>query len=185
MKTIFLGAGGFWTLEAIYKKMKGVEEVVPGYMGGTIPHPSHEAVATGTTGHIEVVKLTYDDSVVSDTDVLHVFYAMHDTATQQYPPIGIGSQYRSVIFYTEDMQAEALDPTNGEGVGVIQRVIEEIQSTLPEGIPVSTQIMSAGEFYPAEEYHYRFYENNPDAAYSTEVIAPQLDKVTRQFPSLF
>jgi methionine-S-sulfoxide reductase len=185
MKVIYLGAGGFWTPEAIYKKVNGVEEVVPGFMGGTIANPSYEAVATGTTGHVEVVKITYDENLVSTENILRIFYAMHDVSAQQHPSVGVGSQYRSVIFYTEELQGEASDPANGDDVGVIERVTGEVQYTLPEDMPVSTQMMSATTFYPAEEYHYNFYEKNPDATYAVTIIAPALEKMRNQFPSLF
>ncbi|MDB5254937.1 MAG: msrA [Candidatus Nomurabacteria bacterium] len=185
MKTIYLGTGGFWTPEAVYKQVKGVHEVVPGYMGGTVANPSHEVVSTGTTGHIEVVMIMHDEAVVDTEQLLKIFYAMHDESGQQYPSIGIGSQYRSVIFYTDDVQAEASDPDNGGDVGLITKVMEKVQSTLPEGASISTQIMSAKEFYPAEEHHYDFYGKNPDSVYSTEVINPMLQKIKNQYPDLF
>ncbi len=185
MKTIYFGAGGFWTPEAVYKRVKGVEEVIPGYMGGTVANPNEGIVATGTTGHIEVVMVRYDDEIVSTDQLIKIFYAMQDNATQQHPHIGIGSQYRTAIFYTDEIQSEASDPENGKSVGLITKIIENIQSTLPEGIVVSTHIMSASQFYPAEEQQYDFYGRNPDSAYATEIINPILQKVKNQYPHLF
>jgi peptide-methionine (S)-S-oxide reductase len=185
MKTIYLGAGGFWIPEAVYKRVKGVEEVIPGYMGGTVSNPTYEIVATGTTGHIEVVKIIHDESIVSTEALLRLFYTIHDAAVQQHPSVGIGSQYRAAIFYTDDTQAEAIDPGNGEDVGRITKLITRVQATLPEGTPVSTHIRTAGEFYPAEEQHYDFYGKNPYSAYATEVIRPMLEMARAQHSSLF
>lgn len=185
MKTIYLGAGEFWAPEAVYKKIRGVQEVVPGYMGGVIPNPSYEAVASGTTGHAEVVQVTYDETLISTAGILRVFYALHDPAFPQHPGMGPGSQYRSVIFYKHAADGEASDPGNGEEVGVIPRTIEEVQMTLPSELTIPTQVMSVVEFYPAEEYHYDFYIKNPDSPYVITVILPLLEKIKTLFPHLF
>jgi peptide-methionine (S)-S-oxide reductase len=185
MKVIYLGAGGFWVAEAVYQQMKGVTEVIPGYMGGTIENPSHEAVATGTTGHVEVVKVVYDETAVNIEDILNVFFAMHDASAPNHSGNGIGSQYRSVIFYTEDNEGEATDEGNGSDVGIIHQSMEKVQTGLPGGIPVATQAMTATQFYPAEESHYRFYEQNPHSAYAETIIVPKLQELKRRFFHLF
>ncbi|MES2224387.1 MAG: peptide-methionine (S)-S-oxide reductase MsrA [Patescibacteria group bacterium] len=182
MNTIYLGAGGFWTTEAIYRKVKGVEEVLPGYMGGTIPYPTHEAVATGTTGHAEVVRIVYDPTVIPTEDILRIFFAMHDASAPNHAINGVGSQYRSVIFYTDSDQGEAVDPQNGAGVGLIEKLIAEIQQSLPEGVVVATQAVSATEFYPADEMHYNYYELNKDSSYVQEAIEPKIQLIAQLFP---
>jgi peptide-methionine (S)-S-oxide reductase len=185
MNIIYIGCGGFWTTEAVFRKVKGVTEVIPGYMGGTVPNPSHEVVSTGTTGHAEVVKVTYDTSVISSADILRIFFAMHDASIPNHATNAVGSQFRSVIFYTDDLHGEAADPGNGNGIGLIEKIIEEIQSTLPEGVEVATQSMTATEFYPAEELHYNYYELNKESGYAQEVIEPKIRTVQQQFPDKF
>ncbi|GEM_PF-1748986 len=185
MKVIYLGAGGFWTIEAVYQKVKGVEEVIPGYMGGSVDNPSYEAVATGATGHAEVVKIVYDDTVITMEDILNIFFATHDASAPNHVGSGIGSQYRSVIFYTEDSDGEATDQENGMDIAPIQRSIERMQNAFPEGVTVGTRVMSAVQFYPAEESHYRFYEQNPDSPYAQTVITPKLKEVKDRFLNLF
>jgi len=185
MKGIYVGAGGFWITEAVYRKVKGVTEVIPGYMGGTIAHPTHELVATGTTGHVEVVKVTYDETVISLEEVLDIFFALHDPAAPNHITIGPGSQYRAVIFYTDDSEGEAANPENGEGIGIIPRVMEKVQATMPEGVIVSTHVMSAQEFYAAHEDHYSYYGTHQDDAYSVTVIRPKLEIISKKFPDKF
>ncbi len=182
---MYLGAGEFWLTEAVYKKVKGVTEVIPGYMGGTVPYPTHELVATGTTGHAEVVKVTYDESTCSTETVLHVFFALHDPAMPNYSDLGIGSHYRKVIFYTETDEAEAHDPQNGSRVGVIARVLERVQEGLPEGVVISTRIMSAREFYPADQNHYGYYDTHPEDMYSATIIRPQIEALQARFADKF
>jgi len=172
-------------MEALYRKVKGVTEVVPGYMGGTVPNPSHEEVATGNTGHVEVVKLTYDLEAVTTEEILAIFFAAHDATAQTQVIRGPGSHYHSSIFYTDESDGVANNPDNGEQVGVIHRVIETLQATLPEGAPIITNVMSAVEFYPADELHYDYYEQHKDDSYTTTIIAPTLEAVQKQFPNNF
>jgi peptide-methionine (S)-S-oxide reductase len=185
MKVIYIGVGTFWLTEAVYQRVRGITEVIPGYMGGNVAYPTSEVVATGNTGHAEVVKITYDEAVVSTEDLLHIFYALHDPAIQQHSGSNVGSQYRPVIFYTDEMDAEAVDPKNGSSIGIIPRVVTQIQATLPEDATISTHVMSAREFYPAEEYHYGYFRTNPDAAYSVEIIAPKVQELQQKFPHHF
>jgi len=172
-------------MEAAYRAMRGVVEVVPGYMGGTVPQPSHEMVATGTTGHAEVVKVIYDESIISTEDILNVFFALHDPAVPNHPPLGIGSQYRVVIFYTEDIDGEAAAMGNGGGVGVIGQVIARVQATMPEGVSVSAEAISAQEFYAADESHYDYYNQHKDDDYCVTVICPKIEAIQAQFPDKF
>ncbi len=185
MKVIYLGAGEFWLLEAVYKSLKGVEEVIPGYMGGTIANPSHELVSTGTTGHAEVVKVTYDEDVLPSEDVLKVFFALHDPATPNHNAVGIGSQYRNIIFYAEESEGETSTSGNGHEVGLIPLFIEGVQATMPEGVTVSTAVSSATAFYPADESHYNYYSQHPEDLFSTISIKPKIESLQQQFPDLF
>jgi peptide-methionine (S)-S-oxide reductase len=185
MKIIYLGAGEFWLLEAVYGQVKGVTEVIPGYMGGTVAEPSHEMVATGTTGHAEVVKVSYDEKVITTEEVLRIFFALHDPAVPNHNGLGIGSQYRNIIFYTEEHEGEATNEGNGTSVGVIPKVVEQVQATMPEGVTVSTPVVSAGIFYPAHESHYNYYTEHPDDMYSTTIIKPKLLETRKRFPDLF
>jgi peptide-methionine (S)-S-oxide reductase len=182
MKVIYLGSGGFWITEAVYKEIKGVTEVIPGYMGGSVAYPTHEMVSTGTTGHIEVAKVVYDENIIDTAGLLHIFFALHDPAIPNHPSLSMGSQYRSVIFYTDHNEAEATDMYNGQGIAVIQRTVEEIQDTLPEGGVVATEVISAGVFYAADQSHYDYYHQHPETAYSVTIIAPRLQKVRETFP---
>lgn len=185
MKVIYIGAGTFWLTEAVYQRVKGVIEVTPGYMGGSVPYPTSEVVATGSTGHVEVVKVVYDEAVVPTEVLLHIFYALHDPAIPHHVGSSAGSQYRPVIFYTDETEGEASDPNNGSGVGIISRVVADMQATLPEEITISTHVMNAKEFYPAEEYHYSYFNRNPEATYTMEIIAPKLQEVQQAFPQYF
>lgn len=170
-------------MEAVFSQVKGATEVIPGYMGGTVPNPTHEVVATGSTGHAEIVKIIYDENVVSIEDLLHIFYALHDPSAPSHHCRGIGSQYRPVIFYTEEEDAEATNPENGEHIGVIQRVVEQVQSDI--GAPVSTEIMSATEFYAADESHYDYYCRHSEDAYAVTIIEPKLKEIKERFPEKF
>ncbi len=185
MKVIYLGAGTFWLTEAIFARVKGVKEVIPGYMGGDTPNPSSESVATGTTGHVEVVKILYDETIIPTGQLLRIFYAMHDPTALKHSSHGIGSQYRPVIFYTDELDDEAISNGNGSDMSIIPRIVQEVQERLPEDLVVTTHIMTAKEFYAAEEYHYGYFQRNPEAAYSIEIIAPKVQEVQARFPDNF
>jgi peptide-methionine (S)-S-oxide reductase len=167
-KTLYLGGGCFWCTEAIFQELKGVLETVPGYMGGTVPQPSYEAVCEGTTGHAEVIKVYYDEQVISTGDILDIFFETHDPTTLNRQGNDVGSQYRSVIFYTDDTQREE-----------IRKAVERAQRIYTGNIV--TEAVSATEFYPAEEYHYNYYQNNTTAPYCSIVISPKLEKLRKRF----
>jgi peptide-methionine (S)-S-oxide reductase len=171
IQTIYLGAGCFWCSEAVFQNLRGVSEVIPGYMGGTVKQPSYEAVSTGTTGHAEVVKVMYDETVITTDDILDVFFATHNPTTLNQQGNDIGSQYRSIIFYTTEMQRDA-------SVRAIARAQEDY------AYPIVTDIASAGEFYPAEEYHYNYYLAHTTAPYCMVVINPKLEKLQARFATL-
>lgn len=170
MKTIYLGGGCFWCMEAVYKELRGVLEVLPGYMGGTVAEPSYEAVSTGATGHAEVVKITYDDSVITTDEILDVFFAVHDPTTSNRQGADIGTQYRSVLFYADEIMRER-----------VIEAIARVQETLSEGKLVTTHISEAMDFYPAEEYHHNYYELHRDAPFCQVVIDPKIEKLHKNF----
>ena len=161
-----LAGGCFWCLEAAFGQLRGVEGVESGYSGGTVPNPSYEDVCTGTTGHAEVVQITFDPTVVSYSDLLHVFFTIHDPTTLNRQGGDVGTQYRSAIFYHSPAQkAEA------------ERVIAELQAEKVWEDPIVTEVRPLAQFYPAEEYHRDYYRRNPNQGYCSAVVAPKVAKV--------
>ncbi len=167
-------AGGcFWCTEAIFKKLKGVINVMPGYTGGIMPHPSYEQVCTGTSGHVEAVQIGFDPSSVSYETLLEVFFATHDPTTLGRQGNDIGDQYRSVIFYHDDHQRQT----------AIQ-VVKELTDNKIFSRPIVTEIRPAAEFYPAEEYHRDYMAKNPNQPYCRITINPKISKLREKFISL-
>ena len=165
-----LAGGCFWCLEAAFQDLKGVERVQSGYAGGRVANPSYEQVCTGTTGHAEVVQITFDPEVVSFDDLLHVFFTIHDPTTLNQQGVDVGTQYRSAIFYhTPDQKAAA------------ERVMAELQSEHVWDDPIVTELKPLEAFYPAEEYHRDYYRRNPTQGYCSAVIAPKVAKVRKLF----
>lgn len=167
LKTIYLGGGCFWCTEAIFRSLKGVTEVVPGYMGGTKPNPSYEDVCAGTTGHAEVVKVVYTNKQISTADVLEIFFDLHDSTTLNRQGNDVGTQYRSVVFYTEEIQRD--------------EALKKISELKQNGVNSVTEVVSASEFYPAEEYHREYYFKNTKNPYCELVISPKLEKLQKNF----
>ena len=165
-----LAGGCFWCLEAAFGQLRGVERVQSGYSGGHVPSPSYEDVCTGTTGHAEVVQITFDPQVVPFRDLLHVFFTIHDPTTPDRQGGDVGTQYRSAIFYhTPEQRAEA------------ERVIAELEAEKVWDDPIVTQVTPFEKFYPAEEYHRDYYRRNPDQGYCRAVIAPKVAKVRKLY----
>lgn len=158
-----LGGGCFWCLEAVFNEVEGVEEVVSGYAGGWAENPTYEAVCTGETGHAEVVQITFDPAVISYRDLLEIFFDIHDPTTLNRQGADVGTQYRSVIFYHSEEQRQ-----------IAEEVIEELEASGVWGAPIVTQLEPLERFYPAEEYHQRYYENNPFQPYCRMVISPKV-----------
>jgi len=171
MATAVFGGGCFWCTEAVYDALDGVESVEPGYMGGHKDNPSYEQVCDGQTGHIEVVRITYDSSKVSFETLLDVFFATHDPTTPNRQGNDVGPQYQSVIFY-QDADQEKL------ALAAIERLDES--GGLPA--PVCTQLSPAVRFWVAEDYHHDYYERNPRQGYCQFVVAPKVKKFKEQFP---
>ncbi len=165
-----LAGGCFWCLEAAFAQLKGVERVESGYSGGHVPSPSYEDVCTGTTGHAEVVQITFDPQVVPFRDLLHVFFTIHDPTTLDRQGGDVGTQYRSAIFYhTPEQKTDA------------ERVIAELEAEKVWDDPIVTQVTPFEKFYPAEEYHRDYYRRNPDQGYCRAVIAPKVAKVRKLY----
>jgi len=165
-----LAGGCFWCLEAAFQDLKGVENVQSGYAGGRVANPSYEDVCTGTTGHAEVVQITFDPQVVSFEDLLHVFFTIHDPTTLNRQGADVGTQYRSAIFHhTPEQKATA------------ERVIAELQAQKLWDEPVVTELKPLTAFYPAEEYHRDYFRRNPNQGYCRAVIAPKVAKVRKLY----
>ena len=165
-----LAGGCFWCLEAAFQQLKGVEKVESGYAGGHVHNPSYEQVCTGTTGHAEVLQITFDPAIISFDDLLHVFFTIHDPTTLNRQGADVGTQYRSAIFYHGPEQK-----------AVAERVIAELQA---EGVwddPIVTEVKPLEIFYPAEEYHRDYYRRNPNQGYCRAVIAPKVAKVRKLY----
>ncbi|MGC9523261.1 MAG: peptide-methionine (S)-S-oxide reductase MsrA [Anaerolineae bacterium] len=165
-----LGGGCFWCLEAVYDQVKGVVDVVSGYAGGDVPNPSYQLVCTGSTGHAEVVQLTFDPSVIRYREILEIFFSIHDATTLNRQGADIGTQYRSVIFYhNEEQKARA------------EEIIEELERAETFDDPIVTQVEPFTDFYEAEPYHQEYYKENPKQGYCRAVIAPKVAKFQKHF----
>jgi peptide-methionine (S)-S-oxide reductase len=150
--------------------LRGVTDVVSGYMGGKTPNPTYKQVCTGTTGHAEVVQLTYDPTIISTRQILDVFFTIHDPTTLNRQGADVGTQYRSAIFYHTEAQKQIAEAT-----------IAEIGASGLWANPIVTEITPADTFYPAEDYHQNYYVNNPYAGYCQVVIAPKVAKFRAKF----
>ena len=146
---------------------------MPGYAGGITPNPTYESVSTGKTGHAEVIQIKYDPTQVSFDNLLTVFFATHDPTTPDRQGPDVGSQYRSVVFYTTEKQKETSE-----------NKAKEINNSNPAGKPIVTEIKMLDKFYPAEEYHHDFYAKNSGQSYCQVVINPKLEKVKKDFANL-
>ena len=165
-----LGGGCFWCLEAVYKELRGVERVVSGYAGGHVEEPTYRQVCDGTTGHAEVVQISYDPRAVSFRELLEVFFTVHDPTTLNRQGADVGTQYRSAIFYHSPEQREEAG-----------RVVRDIESARLWDAPVVTEVAPLEKFYPAEDYHQDYFERNPAQPYCRAVVAPKVAKFRRRF----
>lgn len=165
VKKIILGGGCFWCTEAIFKDIEGITKIVPGYAGGMTENPNYEEVCSGDTGHAEVVYIEYDPEKVYFEKILEVFFATHDPTTLNKQGNDVGTQYRSLIMYYDDMQKEVID-----------LFVENLEEEKVYDNKIVTEILPATQFYEAEEYHHNYFERNPDQAYCQLVIKPKIDK---------
>ena len=173
LETAVLAGGCFWCIETIFQDLKGVEKVESGYSGGSVKNPGYKEVCEGTTGHAEVVKITFDPSVISFEQLLTVFFHIHNPTTMNKQGADVGTQYRSAIFYSGDEQKATAD-----------KVIADVTASKLWDDPIVTEVTKAGEFYKAEDYHQDYYNNNQSQGYCSFVIAPKVQKFYKEFPHL-
>lgn len=165
-----LAGGCFWCLDAVYRGLRGVSGVESGYAGGTVRDPSYELVCSGRTGHAEVVRVSYDPDQITFRDLLEVFFVIHDPTTLNRQGGDIGTQYRSAIFYHSAAQKEAA-----------AAVIAELNASGRYDSPIVTEVVPAGDYYPAEEYHQDYFTRNPGQGYCRAVVAPKVAKARKEF----
>ncbi|TSC70799.1 MAG: peptide-methionine (S)-S-oxide reductase [Parcubacteria group bacterium Gr01-1014_46] len=167
------GGGCFWCTEAVFKMLKGVSEVLPGYSGGRTKNPTYAEVSMGDSGHAECTQVTFDPKEISYKDLLTVFFGSHDPTTVNRQGKDVGEQYRSVIFYTTPKQKKTAED-----------FIKEINRSNKGGEKVVTEVVPLEAFYPAENYHQDYFERNKSEAYCEVVINPKLEKVIQKFGEL-
>ena len=168
--TATFASGCFWCTEAIFQEVEGVESVESGYTGGHIKNPSYREVCDGTTGHAEAIRIVFNPDLVTYTDLLEIFFMTHDPTTLNRQGADVGTQYRSAIFYhSQDQKAEA------------ERIINDLNASGAWDDPIVTEVSPAEIFYPAEDYHQDYFENNSNAAYCNFVIVPKLEKFRKVF----
>jgi peptide-methionine (S)-S-oxide reductase len=160
-----LGGGCFWCLEAVFEQTKGVEKCVSGYCNGTVANPTYEQVCTGRTGHAEVIQLTFDETAIAFTDLLDIFFAIHDPTTLNRQGADIGTQYRSGIFYHDDSQRDQA-----------QAKIRELEEAQLFPGKIVTEVTPLATFYPAENYHQGYFQLHGSQPYCQAVISPKLAK---------
>ncbi len=169
-ETITLGGGCYWCVEAVYENLKGVKSVVSGFTGGKITNPSYEEVCSGTTGHAEVVQITFDKTVTNLDEIFKVFFTVHDPTTLNRQGADRGTQYRSVIFYGDEEQKQ-------EAKSIIA---ELIKAKVSEN-PIVTTLEPLTKFYKADDYHQNYYANNKSQPYCQMVIQPKIEKFEKVF----
>lgn len=173
MATAVFGGGCFWCTEAVFKMLRGVTSVVPGYAGGTNKNPTYWSLHSDMGDHAEVVKIDYDPGQVQYRDLLTVFFGSHDATQVNRQGYDVGKEYRSIILYTTpEQKAEA------------EQFIAELNASSDKGDPIATEVVPLEKFYDAEPEHVDFYERNPNAAFCQVIIAPKLEKVQKEFANL-
>jgi peptide-methionine (S)-S-oxide reductase len=169
-QTATFGAGCFWCTEAIFERVNGVISVESGYSGGTIKNPTYKEVCNGTTGHAECTQIVFDPAIVSYDELLEIFWKTHDPTTLNRQGNDVGTQYRSVIFYHNDEQKQKAEYYK-----------KKLSDEKIWGKPIVTEIKEFKEFYPAEDYHQDYYDNNTNQGYCTYVITPKIEKFEKIF----
>ncbi|STZ56413.1 Peptide methionine sulfoxide reductase MsrA [Moraxella lacunata] len=170
MQEIILGGGCFWCTESVFLAVKGVISVTSGYAGGQAETADYESVCSGQTGHVEVIKVVYDEQVIDLSNILDIFFATHDPTTPNRQGNDIGTQYASVIFYTDEADLPIIN--------------DKIATLKADGINVVTRVEKAPAFYPAEDYHQNFFAKNPTQGYCNFAIPPKLQKLRAGFSTL-
>ena len=169
MAEAIFGGGCFWCLDAVFREIDGVIDVISGYANGNTENPTYKEVCTDTTGYAEVVKIIYDDSKISYSDLLKIFYSIHNPTTLNRQGADFGSQYRSTILYQTEKEKN-----------IAQEITADIQKSLDRKIV--TKIEALKNFYPAEEYHQNYFAKNPNQGYCQMVVSPKVEKVREKFP---
>lgn len=168
--TATLGAGCFWCVEAVFQRLKGVDTVISGYMGGKISKPTYKEVCSGLTGHAEVIQITFDPAVISYQEILEVFWNTHDPTTLNRQGNDAGTQYRSAIFYHSEAQRE-----------IAEAYKKQLDTSGVFTSPIVTEIVPAVVFYPAEEYHQDYYNQNGSQPYCQFVVRPKVEKFQKKY----
>ena len=170
-RVIYLGGGCFWCIESVFKKVRGIVSISPGYMGGDNPNPTYEEVCEGYTNHVEVVKIEYDDNI-NISQILSIFFVVHDPTSINRQGADVGTQYRSAIFCNTEERS---------------LIVDFIQYLEKENIfkdKIVTEVNNIGDFYVAEQYHHDYFTKNPENAYCQAVINPKLAKLRSSFSNL-
>lgn len=170
LETITLGGGCYWCVEAVYENLDGVKSVVSGFSGGKVANPTYEEVCTGTTGHAEVVQITYNKTKTDINEIFQVFFTVHDPTTLNRQGADVGTQYRSVIFYKNAEQKKAAES-----------IIAELNKAKVYNSPIVTKVEPFKTFYKAEDYHQNYYANNKNQPYCKMVIQPKIEKFEKVF----
>jgi peptide-methionine (S)-S-oxide reductase len=165
-----LGGGCFWCVEAVYQELQGVQSAVSGYAGGAVENPTYYQVCNGTTGHAEVVQITFDPKIISFEDILYVFWRTHDPTTLNRQGYDVGTQYRSIILYHSEQQRASAEKSKRD---------TDASRLWPN--PIVTEISPFTTFYKAEDYHQNFYRDNPYQPYCRAIIDPKISKLRKEF----
>jgi len=168
-ETATLGGGCFWCVEAVFQRVDGIINVIPGYAGGHIDNPSYKDICTGKTGHAEVAKISFDNTIITFNQILNIFWQAHDPTTLNRQGNDVGTQYRSVIFYVNNKQKE-----------IAQNSIKSADNSGYWDNPIVTELTPLNNYYDAEDYHHNYYNNNPNQPYCIFVIKPKLDKLEKR-----
>lgn len=173
LESVVLGGGCFWSMETIFTKLKGVKDVEVGYAGGDTENPTYEEVCFGDTGHAEVVKVIFDQDIISYEDLLEVFFYVHDPTTLNRQGNDVGDQYRSIILFNSKEQDKKA-----------QEYIKELEEKGFYDDPIVTQVQPLDAYYKAEDYHQDYYEKNPNQPYCTSVIGPKIERFEERFADI-
>ncbi len=168
MQSIVLGGGCFWCLEAVFQRVNGVSQVVSGYSGGEVDEPDYKSVCNESTGHAEVVDVTFDDAIISLEQILEIFFTIHDPTTLNRQGNDIGTQYRSVVYYRDDIQKT-----------VVMAMIETLQPEFKQ--PIVTEVKELEKFWPAENYHQNYFNENSSQPYCQLVVGSKVQKLYQYF----
>lgn len=170
LETATFGSGCFWCTEAVFERLQGVHSAVSGYSGGQVKRPTYKQVCTGKTGHAEVVQVKFDPRKITYGELLEVFWATHDPTTRNRQGNDVGPQYRSVIFYHDDRQRKEAEEQ-----------VHKLNASGEFVVPIVTEIKPFGEFYPAEDYHQEYFDQNGRQPYCQFIIRPKLEKFQKAF----